>query len=201
MRKYETIKVNDFLLAEIVVTVKEEDYLKVVGEKELYKNKFETVMYDDSYLKKIEKLEKELEELKYKENDIIDQMSELTNFICVGNKHNKGKVGMRTSDAVIEIIKEKDEEIKRLEVENDNLRNDLSFKNNRIKGLEERINCLELGIKEEEEELWCLEYIYCDCNGFKKIVNIGPQPLEEIHELVGMDCDNWVSWKIEKEVK
>ena len=64
------------------------------------------VLYSEEEIRdKVKELGKELTLLKNKENDIIDQMSELTNFISVGNKYNKGKVGMRTPDACIELIK------------------------------------------------------------------------------------------------
>lgn len=102
--------------------------------------------------------------------------------------------------------KEKDEKIEKLKEESEEyVKSQIKIKENyknKIKDLKEKITCLEFGVEKEDEELWILEYIY-EKEGVRKNVILDPQPLEEIHELVGMDCDNWISWSINrvKEVK
>lgn len=180
MRKYEVFTVNDFMVKETISTVREEDYLKVVEEKKI---------------------------LEKKENDIIEQISELTRFISNGNKYNKGKVGMRTSDAVIEIIKEKDEEIEKLKEENEYLVNSIKSRKEVIDFLNSLFGKNESTEKICEEpiyEEWCeLIYVYKDNLGNEKTVGQNMN-FEDACELIGMDSDNWISFtvnKYRKEVK
>lgn len=174
---------------EVVV---KEDYLKVVKEKELYKNKFEKVMNDDTYLKTIERLEKELKELKRINMELY----------TYSGKEELEKI-IKEKDEEIKILKEESEEyVKSQIIIKDNYKNKIKEKDKEIERLKEKITCLEFGLEKDDEELWILEYIY-EKEGVRKNVILDPQPLEEIHELVGMDCDNWISWSINrvKEVK
>ena len=180
---------------EVVV---KDDYLKVVEELNRTKERLERVVEskditNDKLRLAIKEKDEEIELLKTKETDIIHQMSELTNFICVGNKYNKGRVGMRTSDAIIEIIEEKDGEIERLKI---NIEDRIELNNWNVKTLTEKINKLE--DKYIEEELWTLKYIY-DVNGVVKEYEQNGMIKEDAEELIGMDSDNWNHWSLTKE--
>lgn len=105
MRKYETIIINDFLTKEIVTTVREEDYLKVVEEKEekdnLLKEKDEEIeklnkrwgkAYDSicktgerELIKRdeeIEKLKEELKEMTKNKDKTFIKVLELESELC-----------------------------------------------------------------------------------------------------------------------
>lgn len=175
-----------------------EDYLKVVEEKE-------TAVKD--YWKLRNKYEKELEKLKEKNNEYLELYNLDKNKIENLEKELKEKeeqikireeIGKNDCLTIIKLeneIKEKDEDIVKR-----SLYKQCEEYEKEIKDLNKRITCLELGIEEEKEELWVLHYVYLK-DDVKKMVHLEPQPLDEIHELVGMDCDNWVAWSIEKEVK
>ncbi|QWT50649.1 hypothetical protein DLn1_00006 [Bacillus phage DLn1] len=175
--------------------IKEEDYLKVVEENKYLKQQDkerETTI--NNYEKSLREKDEEIKRLKETSKNIDDRRIECELYIekinkgfiqqelirlgnfCVDN--NIGKSRGNTVDCVISHIVNIQKEIKELK---------------------NKITCLEFGI-EEKEELWSLEYVY-EKEGIRKNVILDPQPLEGIHELVGMDCDNWVSWTIEKEVK
>lgn len=96
MRKYETIIINDFLTKEIVTTVKEEDYLKVVEEKERHLTDLKTmsVICNEQRLELKEK-DEEIKRLKKEWED-----APYYNWVRSDN-HKR-------------IIKGKDEEIERL---------------------------------------------------------------------------------------
>lgn len=150
-------------------------------------------------------LKEENKKLRTKETDIISQMGELTRFISNGNKYNKGLVGMRTSDAVKEIIKGFEDHIevltkilKEKSEKETTLKATLEMSASKICELQQIID--ESGLYKEEEELYILSYIYL-VDGIKRAIKLDPQPLEEINELIGMDCDNWFSWTTEKYVK
>ncbi|AYD87716.1 hypothetical protein Goe4_c00070 [Bacillus phage vB_BthP-Goe4] len=103
MRKYETILINDFMSKEIVTTVKEEDYLKVVEEKEVLENTIK--MYKLEH-KKIEK------ELKEKDEE-IEKLK--------GNNEKWEEISLKTKQNFTKEINKKDEEIKRKNKTIDNL--------------------------------------------------------------------------------
>lgn len=190
---------NSHALSVAITTI--DDYEKIVKEKDEKIEELERKLrvaekdvsrhYHNSnfFENKVKELGKELALLKNKENDIIDQINELTNFISVGNKYNKGKVGMRTSDACIELIKEKNEEIEK--------------KNRLIKHLEEVVE--EYRNNSPQYEEWC-ELKYWFINSVTGQTNMYRQHMnyEDACELIGMDSDNWIEFnvvKYKKEVK
>ncbi|USL89517.1 hypothetical protein vBBcePLY3_00006 [Bacillus phage vB_BceP_LY3] len=79
---------------------------------------------------------------------------------------------------------------------------DLAFENKELKEenkrLKENNDVLTNLLKGEEvvENLWVLEYVYKDSLGIRKNVILDPQPKEELEEIIGMDSNNWVQYKM-----
>ncbi|ANT41120.1 hypothetical protein MUK66_gp06 [Bacillus phage Aurora] len=100
MRKYEAILINDFMVAEKIITVREEDYLKVV--EELNNTKSILVSVVESKNKTINKWRQIVEEKDVEIERIKNELKEMT-------KH-KDKTFMKVLELETELISIKDEE-------------------------------------------------------------------------------------------
>lgn len=219
VRKYETIMVRDFLKDEKVVTVHEDDYLKVVDENEKLK------IEQDNGIKEICKLNKELLKqdnlLKEKDEDISELREELeflkgnseilfklTRFISE-ERSCYGRAGELSVDIAIDTIKRLEKQLQDKDEEINKNKNDLKTLSNIyngqrlvIKELNKKIIELELGLKEEVIETYTLSYSYLGVDGVT-IKNYRQSGLlkEEYEEMYGMDSDNWLSHSLVKDRK
>ncbi|ASU04095.1 hypothetical protein [Bacillus phage Juan] len=163
--------------------VNEEDYLRVVEEKELYKENL-TRVQNHLQIKVQECKEKDVEIINMKINyrnsykefekelEIRDEKIERENenYLRMNKKLNE----------CYEIIKEKDHEIKRKSKTIDNLMKQL------------------IKLEEKEEQLYTLKYIY-EAEGVVKEYEQNGMLKEDAEELIGMDSDNWNHWSLTKE--
>ena len=178
------------MMKEVVVMYKE-DYLKVV-ESDKSKEELNIIYYN-----RIKQLE---EELKEKEETIEELVDTARN-------------GMNRFDVMLNKMKEKDEEIRKIKENNEVLLSLIEKKNGEIERLENsnRKYCSEnermknLYEPEKQYEDWCeLTYWWTaektgDANMFKQHMLY-----EDACELIGMDSDNWNEFnvlKYKKEVK
>jgi len=170
--------------------IKEEDYLKVVEEKD------EAIKLSNWNVENYEK------QLKEKEEEIEKLNNELIESIKISNLNVKFyEDKLKENDKKIEILKEANKycadcsgsrvHINKLEKENEYY----------AKEYERMKNLYEPEIQYEE---WCtLSYSYED-NEFNKKYFEQEMLLEDAYELIGMDSDNWRNFnvnKYKKEVK
>lgn len=152
---------------------KDHDYFKTVKEEDYLKvvEELKTVKDELSCLKfnsknKLKIKDNVLQEVKKQREELMDKLNEKSNDLKT--------LGKICNEQRVE-LKEKDEDIEELN---------------------KRITCLELGIEEEKEKLWVLEYKYFISRDDYKTITLDPQPKEELFELIGMDSDNWIQFKM-----
>lgn len=178
MVKYEVFVVNDFLKTETISTVREEDYLKVVKEKENLDTIIRQLNLNNlNYKEKIKEKDQEIEKLK-----------QLLKF--------DGPTSMDISLAYHKkVIKEKEEEIQRL-------KKVIESKDKTNNNLREEKQVLQDKLDEWEyvEERWTLKYVF-ENSETKEIKEYEQNGMikEDAEELIGMDSDNWNHYSLTKE--
>lgn len=204
--------------------VSEEDYLKVVMEKEyLNIENMEMIQCIEGKQRTIECLheitEKMEKELKEKENDLKtlgeicnEQRLELEKWESDSEEYVKAQIEIKKKYE--DKLKEKDEEMGILYSESMSMIQVIEKLKNDNKHLEETIKELRM---EETEELWTLRYVFekseeailkekrknrpeFPISKYKEVVQIGMLK-EDAEELIGMDSDNWIKYSLEKEVR
>lgn len=182
--------------------VKEEDYLKVVEEKERYKNLI--TLNEEKILKELKEKDEEIEMLK---EIVIDGGVNYSNLANLYNERQELKEELKEKindlKALGSICNEQRVEIREsIEVSNYNFK---EFEK-KLKEKDEEIERLKkLNEPETQYEDWC-ELKYWFINSVTGQTNMYRQHMnyEDACELIGMDSDNWTEFnvvKYKKEVK